>query len=77
MRPIEKEPGREYKLQQLREHMAGLRSVIKALDFITPNEAGDENILEELMDRRDRFEIAAQIIRRDLRLRTRVPRNLK
>ncbi len=68
----EKEPGRDRKLKQYRRHMNGLRFVIKALCNLTIDEAGDENITVDLIGRKDRFEQAAVIIRRDLGIRARV-----
>lgn len=70
MQIIEKEPGREYKLQQYRKHMTGLRATIKAIGNLTLEEAGDENITIDLTSRRDFFEFAAGIIKRDLGMKT-------
>lgn len=55
--------------------MAGLRSIIKLLGNLTIGEAGNENIATDLINRKDRFEQAAGIIRSDLNIRS--PQKIK
>lgn len=70
----ELEPVREYKLEQLQRHMAKLRPVKKVFGSLTLGEAENEDIAADLIDRKDRLEQAAGIIRRDLGMRTRTPK---
>lgn len=70
-----KELGREHKVRRYRRLLVGLRAAVRTLDNLTLEEAGDENIAADLIERKDRFEQAVATIRRDLKLKT--PERLK